>query len=125
VSISLIVVAAVAAASFAFGPDARSAATQPREVVLVARGMAFYLEGEATPNPPLHLRRGEVVRLRVRNETPGMVHDFVVNGLKLSVGPLQAGQHGAVVFDTPDLPGQHQYVCRPHAVMMKGQISVQ
>src|SRR5262249_19859201 len=47
---------------------ARSRSAAVREVRLVARGMTFYADGGATPNPTLRVKRGEHVRIVLRNE---------------------------------------------------------
>ena len=103
---------------------APNASTPPREIALVARGMAFYLPGDATPNPTIRLAAGERVRVVVRNETAGMKHDFAVDSLSAHIGPLAAGRSAAVEFTAPRQVGQHPYRCRPHARMMKGMIEV-
>ena len=49
------------------------------EIILVARGMTFYLDGEpGTPNPTLEVKAGERVRVVLRNQDRGMTHDFAV-----------------------------------------------
>lgn len=95
-----------------------------REVVLVARGMAYYLEGDSAPNPVIRLRAGERVRLTLRNEAPGFVHDLAVASMGVDVGPLASGEQQSATFTAPAASGRHEYVCRPHAVMMRGWIEV-
>lgn len=117
---SVLVVTAMAAV-FVVRAGARA---DMREITLVGRGMAFYLAGDPTANPTLTLGAGERVRVVLRNETPGMVHDLAVDGLGLSVGPLDAGRAASVEFRAPDRPGRYEYYCRPHAVMMRGVLQV-
>jgi len=96
-----------------------------REIHLVARGMAFYLDADpGTPNPTITLQQGERVRFVLRNETPGMTHDLAVTDLAAAMPPIAAGTTGVVDLEVPDRPGRHEYVCRPHSVMMKGVIEV-
>ncbi len=97
----------------------------PREVVLVARGMTFVLDGEpAAVNPVLHVSAGERIRLVVRNETPGLAHDIAVPAWNLGMNLVEAGQSGTLTFTVPDPPGTFAYECRPHAHMMRGTIEV-
>lgn len=96
-----------------------------REITLVTRGMAFYLLGDPTvPNPPLVLHRGERVRIVVRNDDRGMTHDFAVPALDAALSPINWNEEDDVVFEVPDVPGSYEYVCRPHMLMMRGQILV-
>ena len=57
---------------------ASSPADDVHEIRLVVRDMNFYVEGESQPNPTLSVKAGEQVRLVLKNEDPGMQHDFVV-----------------------------------------------
>jgi len=96
-----------------------------REITLVARGMAFYLDGDFThPNPDIEVKAGEQVRIVVRNEERGMTHDFAVPAARASVDLLEWNERGAVTFEVPATPGTYEYVCRPHMVMMKGVLKV-
>jgi plastocyanin len=106
---------------------AREATTakNPREIVLVARDMSFYLDGGGTENPTLRLKAGEDVRLVLKNEEPGVVHDFAVSAWKLGTRRLQARERDTVTFRVPDSPGQYEYLCTPHASMMRGIIEVE
>ncbi len=94
-----------------------------REIELTARSMAFYAAGSGA-NPTLVVRPGERVRIVVRNETPGMVHDLAIDAFGVSTRLLNAGETGALEFTAPQEAGRHEYVCRPHAVMMRGVIEV-
>jgi hypothetical protein len=97
-----------------------------REITLVARGMAFYLLGDSvTPNPPLILRAGERVRVVLRNDDRGITHDFAFPTADAALDQLDWNEEGSVVFDVPDTPGRYEYICRPHMLMMRGQIVVQ
>ena len=96
-----------------------------RDIVLVARGMAFYLESDPSiPNPTIHVKAGERVRIVLRNRERGMVHDFAVPALQTALDPLRWNEDGELAFTAPSTPGAYPYVCRPHAAMMAGEIAV-
>jgi plastocyanin len=109
-------VCAVAACSPHPGPT--------RDVVIVARGMAFVLEGTSEPNPVFTLRAGERVRLVLVNDAPGLLHDLVIPGLQVEIDQLRMGERGEAVLTVPDTPGRFEYHCRPHAAMMSGFVDV-
>ena len=96
-----------------------------REVTLVARGMAFYLENDArTPNPSITVKAGETVRVVLKNEDRGMTHDFAVPALNASLDLTSWNEGDEVTFDVPAEPGTYEYVCNPHRLMMRGTITV-
>lgn len=98
----------------------------PRTIALVARGMTFYLAGDETaPNPRLRLGRGEEVRIQLRNEDPGMAHDFSVKTLGKSTKLLrQAGDLTELVLRAPARAGEHDYLCSLHPRLMRGVLEV-
>jgi plastocyanin len=97
-----------------------------REITLVAKGMAFYLESDpGTPNPTIEVRAGETVRIVLRNEERGMLHDFAVPAAEASTGLLDWQESRAVTLTVPDRPGTYEYVCAPHSLMMRGSLKVQ
>ncbi|MDA1183734.1 MAG: cupredoxin domain-containing protein [Acidobacteria bacterium] len=99
--------------------------TPTREVTLVARGMAFYIEGDAgTPNPTIEVKAGERVRIVLRNDDRGMRHDFAVPALAAAMDALRWNESADVIFDAPETPGTYQYECRPHRIMMRGVLRV-
>ncbi|MGH9257918.1 MAG: cupredoxin domain-containing protein [Vicinamibacterales bacterium] len=99
--------------------------TPDREIVLVVKGMAFYLEGDLrTPNPTLEVKAGERVRVVVRNEDRGMTHDFAAPALDAALTPMQWNESGEVIVEAPGTPGTYEYICRPHQLMMRGAIRV-
>ena len=99
--------------------------TPTREVVLIARGMAFYLEGDpSTPNPTLEVKAGERLRVVLRNQDRGMTHDFTVPAVAAAMNAIDWNESGEVTLDVPDTPGNYEYVCRPHVLMMRGIIRV-
>ena len=96
-----------------------------RELTLVARGMTFVLEDAPNqPNPIIPLRVGERVRLVLKNEAPGLLHDVEIPALNIRLDQLRAGESTHRTFTVPDLPGRHEYRCRPHSEMMHGIVEV-
>jgi plastocyanin len=99
--------------------------SQPREIVLVARDMGFFVAGTATSNPLITIKRGEEIALTLRNEDPGIIHDFVIPAWNVKTRRLQGDGSDRVVFTVPDEAGSVDYLCTPHAAMMYGKIAVQ
>ncbi len=99
--------------------------TPSREITLIAKDMAFYLESDLkTPNPTLDIKAGERVRITLRNQERGIIHDFAVPVLKKSLDQLGWNESDDVVFSAPKKPGTYQYECQPHRLMMRGTIRV-
>lgn len=121
VALAVVVATALVLTVLSLLADTRGA---PQEIVLVARGMAFRLDGDARPNPPLVLRAGARVRLVLRNDDAGFVHNFAVPAWELTTPFLRAGEEHAVEFRVPDRPGRYDYRCTPHGQMMRGTIEV-
>jgi hypothetical protein len=97
-----------------------------REIVLVARNMAFYLDGNPTPNPTLRLKGGEQINLVLRSEDAGITHDFAVKSWNVSTALLNGTGAVSVSFRVPDRrDGAQEYICSAHAVMMKGAIQIE
>ena len=102
-----------------------SADGHAREITLVARDMAFYLESDpSTPNPVIEVKTGERIRLVLRNRDRGMVHDFAVPALRTAMDAVPWNEHRELDLAAPANPGTYQYVCRPHSVMMRGTIVI-
>lgn len=121
----MMVAAAVALGAAAVVTSA-GAGEEVREIHLVARGMAFYLDADpTTANPTIPLRRGERVRFVLRNQTPGIDHDLAIASFGVGLTPVAVGLVAAFDLEVPDRPGRHEYVCRPHVVMMKGVVEIQ
>ncbi|MEE9561586.1 MAG: cupredoxin domain-containing protein [Thermoanaerobaculia bacterium] len=98
----------------------------PRQIVLEARDMAFYLPDNNEPNPMLILRAGEKVRLRLINRDRGFEHDWKVESLKLATRLLPGnGASDQIVLTAPEEPGRHEYVCSLHSKIMRGILEVQ
>ena len=97
----------------------------PREIVVIARGMTFVLGSDSgAPNPVIPLRAGEQVRLVLRNEAPGLLHDFHIPDWDVHVRQVRTGESAEVTFTVPSTVGRYQYVCKPHSEMMKGFVEV-
>lgn len=106
-----------------WGPPSGGAA---REIRLVARDMAYYLESDpATRNPTLHVRPGERVRIVLVNDDRGMTHDVAVPAAQRALDAVDWQERGQMVFTAPATPGDYEYVCRPHASLnMRGTLRV-
>jgi heme/copper-type cytochrome/quinol oxidase subunit 2 len=95
----------------------------PVELELVARDVRY--NGD---NPVLHLRRGQLVRLTVRNaeasENP-IFHDFAIAGLGLDPTRALAPGESAVIEFIPRQPGTYTYHCPLHPGLMNGKIVVE
>src|SRR6185295_5703244 len=94
---------------------------EPRALTLTARGMAFYLPGDPTPNPRLLAERSEELRITLRNEDGGMAHDLAVPGRDGSPEATavlrRAGDSAALTLRVPARPGEYEYFCNLHARM--------
>ena len=101
---------------------------EPRTVTLLARGMAFYLPGDPTPNPRLRLERGERVRFVLRNGDGGIPHDLAVpgegGGREKSAVVRGAGESVDLTFRAPATAGEYEYLCTLHSRMMRGVLEV-
>ena len=103
-----------------------TASTRPavREITLVTRDMAFYLEGGTVPNPTIRLDAGEEVRFILRNLDPGITHNLAIEGWELVTAYLDANASATLRVRVPEQPGRQAYVCVPHREMMHGVIEV-
>jgi plastocyanin len=96
-----------------------------REIVLIARGMTFVLDGRPDDtNPTLTMRAGETVQVVLRNEAPGLLHDFAIPAWNVFTEAIRAGQSTDITFRVPDTTGRVEYQCRPHAQLMNGFVDV-
>ncbi len=119
----LVVMAALASTGVALLVGSRE---RPREIRLVARDMAFYVDGQDVPNPTLKLHAGEEVRVVVSNADAGMAHDFGVSAWDVRTPLLTArASQAAVVLHAPRARGSHEYTCGPHSAIMRGTIEVE
>jgi plastocyanin len=100
-------------------------ANRIHEIHLVVRDMTYYVDGSSDPNPTLTVRRGEQVKIVLRNEEAGMTHDFGVRAWNARTARLDYREQGTVQFLAPDQPGTGAYACTPHSEMMQGTIRVE
>ena len=120
------VVVAVAALVAVMLPRIVSSREAVRDVTLVVRNMTYYLDGENTPNPSLRLAAGEQVRLTLRNEDRGMLHDFSVKSWGVATRVLDGQGEATVTFRVPRQAGTATtYTCTPHTAMMNGTIVIE
>lgn len=97
---------------------------EPREIVLVARKMAFYRDGTGSPNPTLQLQPGERLKITLVNDDPGINHDFALPSLSEGTGAVRGRGKISMMLQAPDKPGALEYVCSLHGSMMKGTVEV-
>ena len=95
-----------------------------REIHMVAKDMTFYVAGQDAPNPTLHARPGERLRIVLSNTDVGMSHDFVIRSWRVNTRLLKGKGQDSIEFTVPDTRGSHVYSCSPHAEMMGGAIVV-
>jgi len=105
-------------------PLTASTSAAVREITLITRDMAFYLEGESEPNPTIQLRAGEEARFTVLNRDPGLTHNLAVEAWGLETRYLKTEASTTVLVRAPARPGRQVYVCVPHEKMMRGIIEV-
>ena len=97
----------------------------PREVVVVARGMTFTLPSDPdTVNPVIRVRSGERLRLTLRNEAPGLMHNFEIPAWDVKTDQIRGGSSTSVTLTVPGKQGRYQYICAPHANLMHGFVEV-
>ena len=95
-----------------------------REIHMVAKDMTLYVAGQDAPNPTLHARPGERLRIVLSNTDVGMSHDFVIRSWRVNTRLLKGKGQDSIEFTVPDTRGSHVYSCSPHAEMMGGAIVV-
>ena len=90
-----------------------------REIVLVTDDLSFFIAGQTKePNPTIHLKRGQTVKLVIRNDEPGKVlHCFTTGDLGVkTTGSLATGESETLTF-TPKKKGTYVYACLLHGSM--------
>lgn len=124
----IVLIVAVAMACAALVPivlASRGGDPAPRDVRVVVRDMAFYVDGQETPNPTLRFKAGEKIRLVLRNEDGGMNHDLVISDWDVATKTLnEKGQEDTIVFRVPRSRSTAGYKCTPHPQMMQGSVQV-
>jgi len=101
---------------------------KPREVILVARGMAFTYPSSAQqerPNPALTFKAGEGIILVFRNQDQGMLHNLRIHRLGLETPILAYGESAKLTFTVPDETGTDKYSCTLHSLIMTGRIVIE
>ena len=99
--------------------------SRAREIRIVAKEMAFYVERDMkTANPIIDAKAGETIRIVLFNGDRGMTHDFAVPAADAATDQIDWNERDEVTFQVPDEPGIYEYVCRPHLLMMKGRLRV-
>ena len=89
-----------------------------RTVVLTAMDMKFNIS-----NPTVVIAPGEVIRIVMRNEDPGMKHDLVIPQLGLRTPVLEPGEEAVLEFRAPRT-GSLEYLCSFHPISMRGFLSI-
>ena len=98
---------------------------EPREIEVVIRGIAFYLDGASAANPVIRVAPGESIALTIRNEETGILHNFAVPDWAAATPRLRAGESHRIILTAPREKGATTYVCTPHAEMMRGTLLVE
>ena len=126
-AVAAVLLAGVALVCLSILLPLRASSTRPaavREITLVTRGMAFYLEGGTVPNPTIRLGAGEEVRFILRNLDPGIAHNLAIEGWEIETRHLDADASATLRVRVPEQLGTQAYVCAPHREMMSGVIEV-
>jgi hypothetical protein len=95
-----------------------------REVRIVAKDMTYRVEGLDGTNPTLHFTPGQKVRVSLRNEDKGMLHDFGIPEWGVTTGTVEWSTEKTVTFRVPKRKVGTTYVCSPHSAMMSGAIAL-
>ena len=120
-----VLLAAVAVVSLSvLLPLTASTRVAVREITLVTRDMAFYLEGDTVPNPTIRLNAGEEIRFILRNLDPGIAHNLAIEGWEVETAYVDASASATLRVRVPPEPGSQTYLCVPHSGMMRGVIEV-
>jgi plastocyanin len=97
---------------------------EPRELLVVARQMAFYVDDGRTSNPTIRVSPGEHIRIIFVNDDAGFDHDFAVADWTAGTPVLHGKGRTSIDLHAPAKPGRAAYVCSMHASMMRGIIEV-
>jgi heme/copper-type cytochrome/quinol oxidase subunit 2 len=99
---------------------------QQRELVLITKEVAFRSpDRPGQPNPVLTLKKGEPVKLVLRNEeSASVLHCFIISGLNVkTTRSLSTGESETLTF-TPKEKGTFAYACLMHP-NMSGKVVVE
>jgi heme/copper-type cytochrome/quinol oxidase subunit 2 len=98
---------------------------RPREVLLIARGLALTLPSdEAKLNPAITFTAGQRVRLTLQSEAYGLMHDFQIPEWNVRTDQVRGGESTSVLFVVPLKEGRVKYISSPHAGTVHGVIEV-
>lgn len=122
IPVLVVCVCALSALAMTIG---RAPGAKTREIVMVTRDVAFEVPGQLGANPTLQLKKGQPVRLILRNDEPEKIlHCFTIGGLGVkTTKDLATGESETLVF-TPLERGTFTYACLMHP-MMAGKIVVE
>jgi hypothetical protein len=119
------IVAVIAIAATLLPMVASNDPDKRREVRLVIRDMAFYLDGKGEPNPTLLFPRGEHVRQTVTSADAGKEHDIVIKNWKVATKLINGRGEDAMNFRIPRRTGTETYLCTPHSAKMRGTLLIE
>ena len=95
------------------------------ELTVRARDMAFYVDGDPRPNPPIVLPLDQRVRLTFVNEDRGVQHDLILADLDVRSRLLPGNGSSQVLrFQTPRTGATSSYTCSLHPTMMAALLEV-
>jgi hypothetical protein len=98
---------------------------RPREVLIIARGLALTLASdESARNPRITMATGERVRVTLKSEAYGLIHDFQIPAWSVKTDQVRGGESTSVVFIVPPKEGRVKYISSPHAATVNGIIEV-
>ena len=98
---------------------------RPHELLVVARGLALTVgSDESTRNPQIRLTAGARVRLTLKSEAYGLIHDFQIPAWSVKTDQVRGGESTSVMFIVPAQEGQVRYISSPHAATVHGVIEV-
>jgi len=106
----------------AFVPHIVDSREPAEEIRVVAKNMTYYANGGGDANPAIQLTPGRLVRVTLRNEDRGMLHDFGIPAFGVGTGIIEYGKEASFTFRVPDRPAPASYTCTPHSAMMTGRI---
>jgi hypothetical protein len=125
VAVTLILLVTLSVRALARTEGRADGRSDARTITIVARDMSFYLPGESVKNPRLVAGRGELLRIVLKNDDPGMAHDLSFPSLGVASPMLRrSGTEAEVVLRAPQQPGRHEYLCSLHALLMRGELEV-
>jgi heme/copper-type cytochrome/quinol oxidase subunit 2 len=76
------------------------------------------------PNPRITLAPGERVRVTLRSEAPGLIHDFQIPAWNVKTDQVRGGESTSVSFVAPATEQRVEYVSSHHAATMHGIVEV-